>query len=134
MPVSTVRGQHTGAGRRAIKLKLEHPHLSDAKIAARVGCDPANVHRVLTRFLGAHTEEDLRAFQNNKADIFDAIQLRSLKSITDDDIAKAPLMARVTSAAILEDKARTIRGQASSINVNVLLDAVNAVRELRRRE
>jgi hypothetical protein len=55
-------------------------------------------------------------------------------SITDEDIAKAPLLPRITGAAILEDKARTIRGQATQVNVSVLLDAVAAIREIRRGE
>ena len=114
-------------------MKLENPHLSDAKIAALVGCSPANVHTVLSRFLGDHSKEELREFQANKADIFDSIQLRSLMSITNDDIAKAPLLPRITGAAILEDKARTIRGQATQVNVTVLLDAVQAIREMRSR-
>jgi hypothetical protein len=129
--VGNVRGRKTGAGRRAIVLKLKHPELSDAKIAKRVGCHPANVSKVLSRFLGDHSEEELRDFQENKANIFDALQLRQLKSITDEDIAKAPLLPRVTASAILEDKARTIRGQATQINVSVLLDAVQAIREMR---
>ena len=45
---------------------------------------------------------------------------------------KAPLLPRITGAAILEDKARTIRGQATQINVSVLLDAVAAIREMRK--
>ena len=132
-PVGEVSGRHTGAGKRAIAMKLENPHLSDAKIAALVGCSPANVHTVLSRFLGDHSKEELREFQANKADIFDSIQLRSLMSITNDDIAKAPLLPRITGAAILEDKARTIRGQATQVNVTVLLDAVQAIREMRSR-
>ena len=75
-------------------------------------------------------KSDLRDYQNAKADIFDALQMRALGSITDDDIAKAPLLPRVTAAAILEDKARAIRGRASQIDVSVLLDAVQAAREM----
>ena len=129
--IGGLRGRKTGAGQRAIQLKLEHPHLSDARIAARVGCTPQNVSKVLARFLGDHSESDLREFQANKADIFDSIQLRSLMSITNEDIAKAPLLPRITSAAILEDKSRTIRGQATQVNVTVLLDAVQAIRDMR---
>jgi len=89
----------------------------------------------LARFLGdKHTESDLREFQENKADIFDALQHRMVMSITDEDIAKAQLLPRVTASAILEDKARTIRGQATQVNVTVLLDAVQAIREMRQRE
>jgi len=56
-----------------------------------------------------------------------------LMSITDEDIAKAQLLPRVTSAAILHDKARTIRGQATQVNVSVLLDLVQAARDMRDR-
>ncbi len=112
-------------------MKLNYPELSEAQIARRVGCDPANVHRVLKRFLGTnHSESDLRDYQNNKADIYDGLQMRALGSITDDDIAKAPLLPRVTAAAILEDKARLIRGKATQIDVSALLDAVQAAREM----
>lgn len=113
---------------------MRYPELSEGQIAKRVGCDPANVHRVLKRFLGDHTADDLKDFQENKAEIFDALQMRQLMSITDEDIAKAPLLPRVTASAILEDKARTIRGQATQINVSVLLDAVAAIREMRSKQ
>jgi hypothetical protein len=133
MPVGEVVGQHTGAGDRAIALKLEHPELSDSKIAARVGCHPSLVSRVLAKFLGDHTQEELKDFQDNKANLFDALQLRTLMSITDEDIAKAPLLPRITGAAILEDKGRTIRGLATQVNVSVLLDLRDAIRDMRER-
>jgi hypothetical protein len=41
---------NTGAGDRAIALKLEYPDLSPGQIAKAVGCNPSNVHRVLARF------------------------------------------------------------------------------------
>jgi hypothetical protein len=37
-------------------------------------------------------------------------------------------MEAITGAAILIDKARLVRGQATSINANVLIDLVRAVR------
>lgn len=129
--VNLPRGQKAARIRR---MKLQYPELSQAQIAARVGCNPSNVHRVLARFLGNHSEDELREFQENKANVFDSLQLRTLMSITDDDIAKAPLLPRITGAAILEDKARVIRGQATQVNVTVLLDAVQAIREMRKRE
>jgi hypothetical protein len=126
-----IAGRKSGAAPRIRKMKLQYPELSEADIAKRVGCTPSNVHVVLKKFLGDHSEAELRQFQENKADIFDSLQLRTLMSITQEDIAKAPLLPRITGAAILEDKARVIRGQATQINVNVLLDAVAAVREMR---
>jgi AraC-like DNA-binding protein len=115
------------------KLKMRYPELGESAIARRVGCSAANVHHVLKRFLGDnHSEAELRRYQQEKADIFDAIQMRNLESITNKDIKKSSMLQRVTGAAILEDKARIIRGQATSIDVHVLLDAVSAVREIRR--
>ena len=124
-----IRMGPTGVADEIRRLHLRYPALSKADIAKRVGCDWTNVHRVLQRFMGNDTsEDDLRAYQENKADIFDALQKRIMGSITDTDIAKAPLMARVTAGAILEDKARVIRGQATGINVTVLMDAIDAIR------
>jgi hypothetical protein len=115
-------------------MKMRYPEMSEGQIAKRVGCDPANVHRVLKRFLGdGITEQDHEAFKDNTAEIFDRMSHRMLMSITDEDIAKAQLLPRVTSLAILHDKARTIRGQATQINVSVLLDAVQAIRDMRSR-
>ena len=126
--------RNTGAAARIRREKMRYPELSEGQIAKRVGTDPANVHRVLKRFLGKHSESDLADFQQAKADVYDRIQLRTLMSIDDATISKAPLMSRVTSAAILEDKARLIRGQATAINVTVLLDAVEAIRAMRKAE
>jgi hypothetical protein len=127
-----VSGRHTHVAPSIRRMKLRYPELSEGQIAKRVGCDPANVHRVLTRFLGdGNSEADLQAFQNDKANVFDALQHRMLMSITDETIAKAQLLPRVTAAAILEDKARTIRGQATQINVQVIADLVAAARAAR---
>lgn len=125
--------RNTGAAAKVRKMKLRYPELSESQIAKRVGCNPATAHRVLKRFLGKHSEQELRDFQENKADIFDALQLRTLKSITAADIAKAPLLPRITGAAILEDKARTIRGQATQINATLLVDAARMLREMDER-
>lgn len=73
-----------------------------------------------------------REYQDNKADVFDSLQMRIVESITKDDIAKAPLYPRVVSASILEDKARTIRGQATSINVTIIADLVEAIKQMRK--
>jgi hypothetical protein len=61
--------------------------------------------------------------QNDKvSDVYDSIQHRLLKSITDQKICKTDVVSAVTSAAILEENARLIRGQAIGINV---IDLVN---------
>jgi hypothetical protein len=110
------------------KLKTRYPEMTQREIAKRVGCSPGNVHTVLSKFLGKTSDADLRQFQDSKADIYDALQHRLLSSLTPAKIAKAPAVSLITGAAILEDKARLIRGLATGINVNVLLDVVQAMR------
>jgi hypothetical protein len=122
----------TGAARRIRKLKVQHPEFSDSDIARIVGCNSSNVSRVLKRFLGELNEGDVQTFQQRKADMYDALQVRMLGSITDADILKTPVGTRVISAGVLYDKAALTRGQATQINVNVLLDAVQAIREMRK--
>jgi AraC-like DNA-binding protein len=130
-----VSSANTGVAPAIRRMKMRYPELSEGMIAKRVGCDPANVHRVLKRFLGdGITEQDHEDFKNNTADVFDRMTHRMLMSITDADIEKAQLLPRVTSAAILHDKARTIRGQATQVNVSVLLDLRDAIRDMRERQ
>lgn len=118
----------TGAADRVIDLHLRKPNMSKAAIARRVGCSPGNVDYVLKRYLTTETVENLRAFQDNQADALDAIAMRSMTSITPKKLAKANAVQLMTTAAIAIDKARLIRGQATGINVNVLLDVVEAIR------
>jgi len=119
----------TGAAPRIRKLKLRHPELSHADIAKRVGCAPSNVTSVLKTFMGKGTDDQLRSFQESKADIYDVLQHKLLQSLTTSKIAKAKPMEIITGAAILEDKARLVRGLATGINVNVLMDVVQAIRD-----
>lgn len=130
-----VSGRRKGTAPAIRRMKINFPELSEAQIAKRVGCAPSNVHNVLARFLGTqNNESDLRDYQEGKADIFDALQMRMHTSITQEDIANASLRDRVVSGAILEDKARVIRGQATQINVSALVDVVQALRDMRRGE
>jgi hypothetical protein len=108
--------------------KLRYPEFSEAQIAKRVGCSPSNVHQVLSVFLHGHSEQELREFQANKADIYDAVQLRALASVTQDKLRKSSAGSLVTVAAILEDKARLVRGQATSIHVHALVDVLDMLR------
>ncbi len=126
-----IPGRKRGLAPHIRATKLRYPELSDAQIAKRFGCSASNVSEVLGRFLGKHSVEELRDFQGNKADIFDAIQHRTLASITDSDIAKASYLQRVTGAAILEDKIRLMRGQPTSLHVHALIDVLKEIRSRR---
>lgn len=127
-------GAKTGAAPKIRKLALKHPELTHAEIARVVGCNQSTVFTVLQTFLGDHSPEQLQDFQSSKADVYDALQHRLLLSLTPDKIAKAKPMEIITGAAILEDKARLVRGQATGINVSVLLDVAQAIRERSARQ
>ena len=117
-----------GLAPRIRKLKLRHPEMSHSDIARRVGCRPSNVTAVLKTFLGKHSEDELRQFQESKADVYDALQHRLLSSLTPAKIAKARVQEAITSAAILEDKARLVRGQATAINMTAVVDLIEVMR------
>jgi AraC-like DNA-binding protein len=121
-------GRNKGTAPAIRRLKERYPEMSEAKIAKRVGCSPSNVHYVLSAYLGDKTHEELRGYQDNRADIFDAIGARALSSITDVKLAKASPAELTTVMGILYDKARLERGQATGINVSVLLDVAEAIR------
>ncbi len=133
-PVQPESGAKPPYGARAVlirKLKLRYPELSEAQLARRAGCSPSNVHQVLRSFLVDRTQDELREFQANKADIYDAVQMRALASVTQEKLRKSSAGSLVTVAAILEDKARLIRGQATSINVQALLEVAELIRRQR---
>ena len=120
---------HRGCAAKIRRDAIKFPELSKSQLARRAGCHPSNVTGVLKGFLKSNTEEDLRDFQASKAEVFDAIQLRFLESLTPSKLAKSSALQSVTAAAILEDKARLVRGQATGINVTALLDVAQLLRD-----
>jgi len=125
-------GAKTGAAPKIRALHSRYPDLSNAAIAKRVGCSNENVRITLASFLDDKSLEDLRDFQETKADVFDSLQLRMLASITKEKIDKTRPVEAITAAAILEDKARLVRGQATNINATILLDVVEALKNRRQ--
>ena len=123
-------------GERAEHIKLLHdrfPAMSSTVIANKVGCDESNVRRVLSKYVRDCSIDELRDFQGNEADILDAIREKTLASITDEDLAKASLLQKVTASAILMDKSRLLQGQPTSIHVHALMDVAAMIREKRDR-
>ena len=118
----------TGAAPRIRALKERYPEMSKAAIARKVGCGINNVDYVLKRYLGDTSGEDLRRYQENQADIFDSIANRLLLSITPEKVEKSKLVEAITGAAILIDKARLVRGQATSINMTAVVDLIEVMR------
>lgn len=117
-----------GLAPRIRKMKLRHPELTDGEIAKAVGSSRQNVTGVLATFLADKSQEELRDYQENQADVFESLAMRLLSSVTQDKLDKSKPMEAITGAAILIDKARLVRGQATGINVTVLMDVVEAIR------
>lgn len=129
-----IPGRKRGLAPLIRSTKLRYPELSEAEIAKRVGCSPSNVHQVLSVFLHGHSEQDLRDFQANKADIYDAVQMRALACVTQDKLRKSSAGSLVTTAAILEDKARLVRGQPTNLHVHALVEVLHALRDRHEEE
>ena len=111
------------------KMAIKYPELSNAEIARTVGCTPQNVSYTLSKYLADTSPEQLQHFQDNRADIFDAITMRSLLSITPQKLGNSQAIQLATIAGITHDKSQVLRGQATGINVNVLLDVAAAIRD-----
>ena len=119
----------TGVADKIIDMHLKRPKMPRAAIARRVGCNRNNVDYVLGKYLGKQSTEELRAFQEHKGDIFDAIAMRSVASLTPNKLAKANAVQLMTVAGIAFDKSQLVKGLATGINVSVLLDVAAAIRE-----
>lgn len=86
---------------------------SRVEIAKTTGLSKTTVFREIQRL---KTNPDFLDFQENKDKTFEALQYK-LINLADDATLKTMLMKRgFTDAAILEDKIRLIRGQATEIS------------------
>jgi hypothetical protein len=117
------------------KLKVENPSFSQGQIARVAGCDKALVSRELKKFSESLTSPaELNDWKVTKADRLEELGMRLIKSADEEAIAKSSLLQRITAYGIIEDKLRLHLGLATSINVNVLLDAANRLAEHREKD
>ena len=91
-------------------------------IADSMGVTPVSIYRNLKDL------PELTDFRQHKDMAFENLQQQIAKTIDEETIKAAPLLARVTAMGILEDKTRLIRGQATG-NINVL---VGYIQDLQR--
>ncbi len=87
------------------------------------------IKKALTR--SPEVIQEVKEIQAELADSFGDLARRMITSITDADISKLDAYRRTLSGAVATDKMRLLRGEATSIDVHVLLDAVQAIREMR---
>lgn len=103
--------------------------LTEREIAAITGKSKTRIHQVLQKI---QNDPDFKDFQDNKAIYFEKIQHELVKN-ADRDAIKTMLNKRgMTDAAILEDKIRLIRGQATSyaaIDIRALISKVEEIEQ-----
>jgi len=127
-PVAHRGNGHKGLAPLIRKMKLENPSLSNTAIARHCKCSTANVKKVLAKLSTNYSTEDLEEYKANRADIFAALGRKMLGSITESKLQKTSAVQLVTGAAILFDKERLERGQATGINVTALVDVAELLR------
>ncbi len=100
---------------------------SNGEIAKIVGCSAQNIQARLANY----DYNGFKTFRERKDSVFERIQHELAESLNADDLKKMQARDRITGIAILEDKIRLIRGQATEISVN--FDALKAM-QARQRE
>ena len=96
-----------------VKQLAETQQLTQQEIAQVVGCGQASVSRTIAEL---RNDSELAEFRENKADVFESLQKEIIKAVDTDAIKTMISKRGLTDAAILEDKIRLIRGQATSIS------------------
>lgn len=97
-----------------------HPDLNQSQIATLCDVHHAHVGRTLQQF--GITLKSIKAFKENRANIFAGLQHKLLSSLTLSDIKRTPVAARVVSAGILYDKERLERGQSTVNQMQIIAD------------
>jgi len=129
--MANTNNKPTALQAKIIDTAQHHPNLSTREIGAIAGTDHAYVIRTLERY--GIDKETTERFKTNRADIFAGVQEKFISSITVEDLQKASLYQKVTAAAILYDKERLERGQASEIvdHRHLQVDLAQALRAMR---
>ena len=92
-------------------IELRQKGNSYADVGAIVGCSAANV---CERLQNADLD-GLELYSRHKAQVFEDKQRKILNAITDEKMDNMSAAQAVVAAAIMEDKIRLIRGQATEI-------------------
>ena len=105
-------------------LKLSASGMPATRVAAEIKRNRQTVQKFL----------DTPDAKEQLADMYERLTRQTLESVKPEDIEKANLLQKVTSAAIMTDKMRLLRDQPTQIHVAYLLDAVQAIKEMRAAE
>lgn len=106
---------------------------ADGQSARKIGKVVHRSHHTVEKHL--QEPEVARKVQDQKtvlAERYREEARRILDSISPEDISKGSLLQKMTSSAIATDKSLLLAGEATQIDIHVLLEAVRIVREMRR--
>ena len=107
--IKSVHGNATINVPKAVELRLKG--LSYRDIAKQINATESGTRRAILRYLP--NIDDLQVYKDHRADLFACKQAELLFSVTPDDIKSMAAGSRITGAAILYDKERLERGQAT---------------------
>lgn len=111
--------------------ELGKTDLTQKEIGEIVGLERSTVSKMLQRFNIERVDVD--TFKNEKADAMAVIQREILKSVTPEEVKKAPIQTKMLTFGILYDKERLERGQANQITSiqSVSVDVQATIDELK---
>lgn len=123
-PPGSRKSETISLHRAIVNCTKKDTSLSNREIADKLGCDRRTVGAVLAKY--GIKQDELDAYKENQADILLGLQQRIGKSITDEDIQKAPLLSRTTALGILFDKFRMHTGQSTVNMASIISVAMKA--------
>lgn len=97
-------------------------------IAGALGRSPHTIKRFL---IAPGVTEQVSDTKKELADLYQAMAKRTLEAVCEEDIKKASLLQKLTASGIAIDKALLLRGEMPGIDVKILIQLVEAVREIR---
>ena len=101
---------------------------SPARIAKQVG----RSHHTVKRFLSEpETQRQVTDEKAVLAEIYRSKARRIVESISEEDIAKASLQQKAIASGVLLDKSLLLAGDMPPIRIEILLHAVQAIRDMR---
>jgi len=123
-PLAPLNGQQFDRA-KALELRMKH-NMSYGQIGTQLGVSGESVRKALKK-VGADHAPLRQAFQENKAEVLELLQLRIVKSIDDEQIKKMAPRDKFVAIGILHDKIRLERNQSTSNHALGIL--TQAIRE-----
>jgi transcriptional regulator with XRE-family HTH domain len=113
LPQADLMTRRNVADKAKIATLITQNKLTQEQTSQLTGISRSRISEIMSE---VKTNADVLLLKDNKAEILEGIQAK-LINLADDDLLKTMLSKRgMTDVAILEDKIRLIRGQATSIS------------------